>query len=188
MAIHREVERGSIEGDIVSVVSDNPEAGGLAYAKEKGIPCAIFKKRKEETRSQYFERIMDHLEELRVDLVVLAGFMRVLSENIVRKYRNRIINIHPALLPSFPGHNAQREAFEHGVKVSGCTVHFVDEGVDTGPIIFQEAVPVLEDDDADTLTARILEKEHVIFPKAVKYFCEDRLIINGRHVSVKRHP
>jgi phosphoribosylglycinamide formyltransferase-1 len=118
---------------------------------------------------------------------VLAGFMRVLSENIVKRYRNRIMNIHPALLPSFAGENAQRQAFEYGVKISGCTVHFVDEGVDSGPIIFQEAVPVLNGDDADTLAARILEKEHIIYPKAVKYFCEDKLIVNGRHVFVKEN-
>jgi len=187
MAIHSEIERGNINGEIVAVISDNPDAGGLLYAKEKGIPCAIFIKRKEEKRSQYFERIMSYLDELKVDLILLAGFMRVLSENIVKRYRNRIMNIHPALLPSFPGENAQRQAFEYGVKISGCTVHFVDEGVDSGPIIFQEAVPVLDGDDADTLAARILEKEHIIYPKAVKYFCEDKLIVNCRHVFVKEN-
>ncbi|MGQ9615913.1 MAG: phosphoribosylglycinamide formyltransferase [Spirochaetota bacterium] len=185
MAIHREIIKGNINGEIVAVISDNPDAGGLSYAREKGIPCAIFEKKKEEKRSQYFERVMSYLDELKVDLILLAGFMRVLSENIVKRYRNRIMNIHPALLPSFPGENAQKQAFEYGVKISGCTVHFVDEGVDTGPIIFQEAVPVLDGDDADSLTARILEREHIIYPKAVKYFCEERLFVNGRHVFVK---
>lgn len=185
MAIHREIEKGNINGEILAVISDNPDAGGLSYAREKSIPCAIFEKKKEEKRSQYFERVMSYLDELKVDLILLAGFMRVLSENIVKRYRNRIMNIHPALLPSFPGESAQRQAFEYGVKISGCTVHFVDEGVDTGPIIFQEAVPVLDGDDADSLAARILEREHIIYPKAVKYFCEDRLFVNGRHVFVK---
>jgi len=175
--------KGNIKGKIVVVVSDNPEAPGLGYADE-GIEKAVFVKKKGEPRDHYYERIIEFLSQKKVDLIVLAGFMKVLSCNIIEKYRNRIINIHPALLPSFPGTHAQKQALEYGVKYSGCTVHFVDEGVDTGPIILQDVVPVLDDDTEETLSARILEREHVIFPQAVALFCEDRLIVKDRKVII----
>jgi len=181
-AILEETKRGRINGEIVLVISDNPDAKGLLYGKKNGIPARVFVRSKEETRSEYFERIISVLEESAVDLVCLAGFMKVLSRNFVERYRNRILNIHPALLPSFPGENAQGQAVEYGVKVSGCTVHFVDECVDTGPIIIQEAVPVLDNDTEETLSARILEREHVIYPFAVKLFCDERLAVEGRKV------
>jgi phosphoribosylglycinamide formyltransferase-1 len=179
-----ETKKGTINGMIELVVSDNPDAPGLQYAKENNIECAVFKKLKEETRSEYFEKIISELEMKKIDLVVLAGFMKILSPNIVRKYRNRMLNIHPALLPSFPGEQAQRQALDHGVKYSGCTVHFVDEGVDSGPIIVQEAVPVKEGDTEQTLSDRILEKEHIIYPEAVRLFCEDKLVVKGRKVVI----
>lgn len=185
MAIHRASENGLIPGRIVLVVSDNPDAAGLEYARTSNIRTAVFEKKGGQSRESYFEHIISLLEKESVDGIILAGFMKVLSGNIIERYRNKILNIHPALLPSFPGTNAQKQAFDYGVKYSGCTVHFVDEGVDTGPIILQDVVPVLEDDDANTLAARILEKEHIIYPRAVQYFCEDRLEVRGRKVHVR---
>jgi phosphoribosylglycinamide formyltransferase-1 len=185
MAIHREVEKGEIRGFIALVVSDTPDAPGLSYAREKGLETAVFVKKREEPRSDYFARVTALLDERAIDLVVLAGFMKVLSPDIIRRYRHRILNIHPALLPSFPGTHAQKQAVEYGVKWSGCTVHFVDEGVDTGPIVVQEAVPVLEGDTEERLSERILEREHRIFPMAVRLFCEGKLEVRGRHVLVK---
>jgi phosphoribosylglycinamide formyltransferase-1 len=117
-------------------------------------------------------------------LVCLAGFMRIVSPEFVRRYRMRIMNIHPALLPAFPGLHAQKQALDYGVKVSGCTVHFVDEGIDSGPVILQKAVPVIEEDNEDSLSARILEQEHELYPKAVELFCEGRIKIQGRRVSI----
>lgn len=185
-AILTEVKRGEINGIIDVVISDNPEARGLLYARKNGIECSIFTKAKNESRSEYFEKIMSFLEPRKIELIVLAGFMKVLSQNIIHRYQNKMINIHPALLPSFPGVHSQKQAVDYGVKFSGCSVHFIDEGVDTGPIILQEVVPVYEEDNEDSLSARILEREHLIFPQAVKLFCDDRLIIKGRHVSIKK--
>jgi len=184
-AILDNVKEGKINGEIVVVISDNPGAEGLNYAKESDIKTQVFQKDKKESRSSYFDVIIDYLKNWDIDLIVLAGFMKVLGKNIITKYKQRIINIHPALLPSFPGVNAQKQAVDYGVKYSGCTVHFVDEGVDAGPIILQEAVKVLDSDTEATLASRILEKEHIIFPEAVKLFCEDRLLIKGRKVFIK---
>ena len=142
MAIQERIERGDVNGEIVAVISDNPSAAGLGYARGKSMETAVFERRRGQPRDVYFQSIMGCLEPLCIDLIVLAGFMKVLSANIIRRYKNRIINIHPALLPSFPGVDAQKQALDYGVKHTGCTVHFVDDGVDTGPIIFQETVPV----------------------------------------------
>jgi len=185
LAILDAVKEGAINGKIDVVVSDNPNAQGLRFAAEHGIECAVFKKKKDEQRANYFTRISDFLHGRNIDLIVLAGFMKMLSSNIIQEYKNRILNIHPALLPSFPGEHAQKQALDYGVKFSGCTVHFIDEGVDTGPIILQEVVPVHETDTEETLAARILEREHIIFPRVVKLFCEDRIVLNGRHVYIK---
>ena len=184
-AILDAVIRGDINGQIEVVISDNPDAGGLLYARESGIKTAIFEFNKNIPRDSYFNNIIDFLEPYKIDLILLAGFMRVLSKNIINKYRNKIINIHPALLPSFPGTHAQRQALEYGVKVSGCTVHFVDEGVDTGPIIMQAAVEVKDDDTEESLSARILKHEHRIYPESVKLFCDDKLEIRGRRVIIR---
>jgi len=183
-AISEHIKNGDINAEIVVVISDNPEAKGLAYARENRYPTQVFEFKKGTDRVKYFESIMDFLEDRDIDLIVLAGFMRVLSENIINRYKHRIINIHPALLPSFPGTHAQRQALEYGVKISGCTVHFVDNGVDTGPIIKQAAVEVKDDDTENTLADRILEKEHIIFPESIKLFCEDKLKIEGRRVKI----
>lgn len=184
IAIHRGIQSGYIKGSIVTVVSDQSDAAGLEYARSHDLEAVVFVRDPGENRSAYFERIMDHLEDRDVDLVVLAGFMKVLSDNFTARYRNRVMNIHPALLPSFPGTDAQKQALEYGVKYSGCTVHFVDEGVDTGPIVVQAVVPVWDHDDVHTLSKRILSQEHRIFPLAVGKFCQDLLEIRGRRVLV----
>jgi phosphoribosylglycinamide formyltransferase-1 len=184
-AIFEAVEAGKVKGYVEVVISDTPDANGLSFARAQGIPCAVFQKSRNQSRTEYFEEIIEELDRRKIDLIVLAGFMKVLSSNIIRRYRNRIINIHPALLPAFPGVHAQKQALDYGVKYSGCTVHFVDEGVDTGPIVIQEAVPVLEDDTEDTLSDRILEQEHRIFPRAVQLFCEERLEVKGRRVFIQ---
>jgi phosphoribosylglycinamide formyltransferase-1 len=180
MSIHERILHGEINGEISLVLSDNPDAQGLGYASQRGIPYKVFPWKP--PRADYFQGIIDYLENRGIDLIVLAGFMRVLSPNIISRYKHRILNIHPALLPSFPGEHAQHQAFEYGVKFTGCTVHFVDEGIDTGPIIEQRVVPVLEQDDAGVLAERILKQEHEIFPEVVKLFCNDKLKVTGRKV------
>ena len=181
-AISEGIKSGDINGEIAVVISDNPDAKGLEYAKENGYPTKIYEYIHGVDRNEYFEKIIEFLNNKNIDLIILAGFMRILSKNIIDKYENKIMNIHPALLPSFPGTHAQRQALEYGVKISGCTVHFVDSGVDSGPIIMQASVKVRDDDTEDSLSDRILEKEHIIFPEAVKLFCEDKLKIKGRKV------
>ncbi|PHP45329.1 phosphoribosylglycinamide formyltransferase, partial [Methanosarcinales archaeon ex4572_44] len=133
----------------------------------------------------YEEEILTLMRKERVDLILLAGYMRIVGKRLLDAYPNKILNIHPALLPSFPGLHAQEQAFNYGVKVTGCTVHFVNEGIDTGPIILQRSVPVLEDDTPDSLADRILKQEHKIYPEAVKLFIEDRLTTDGRRVKIK---
>ena len=141
--------------------------------------------RKEYPDRESFERVLvSELEASGVTLVILAGFMRILSPYFVHAYRGRIMNIHPALLPSFGGAHAHRDVLAYGVKVSGCTVHFVDEGMDSGPIILQAAVPVLDDDTEETLGARVLEQEHILYPKAIQLYVEGRLKVEGRHVRI----
>ena len=183
ISIHERTMNGEINGEVSLVISDNPDAQGLSYASQKDIPHRVFPWKP--PRSDYFQGIVDYLENRSVDLIILAGFMRVLSPNMIRRYEHRIINIHPALLPSFPGEQAQKQAFDYGVKFTGCTVHFVDEGIDTGPIIEQRVVPVHEHDDAGILAERILKQEHELFPEVVKLFCDDKLKITGRQVFIK---
>ncbi len=169
------------------VVSNKPNVRALDVTRQYNVPTVVIDDGGRKGRDwDYDKRIMQCLQEYDVrpdnGLVCLAGFMRILSKEFITMYRYRIMNIHPSLLPSFPGLNAQRQALEYGVKVTGCTVHFVDEGVDTGPIILQRAVEVRDDDTVDTLAARILEKEHEIYAFAVKLFAENRLRIEGRRV------
>lgn len=170
------------------VISNNAEAAGLKTASEKyGVATRVVPANGQKGWD-YDKKIVAVLQEFEVEpqngLVCLAGFMRIISPEFVRLYKTRIINIHPALLPSFPGLHAQRQAVQYGVKVSGCTVHFVDEGVDSGPVILQKPVAVLDDDTEDTLSARILEKEHVAYPEAVKLFAEGRIKTNGRKTII----
>lgn len=167
------------------VISNNPDAKGLKIAQKLGIKIYIIpSKGFDGTRWEYDQKIIQVLEENGVGskngLVCLAGFMRIISPEFSSKYKNRIINIHPALLPAFPGLHAQKQALDYGVKYSGCTVHFVDSGVDTGPIILQELVPVKDGDTEETLSKRILAKEHVAYVKAVKMIAQGKIRINGR--------
>lgn len=176
--------RGELGGEIAVVVSNVEEALGLARAREAGIP-AVFRDHRGKKRDAFDTEIVEILRAHRVDLVCLAGFMRLLSPVFVRAFPGRIVNIHPALLPAFPGLDAQRQAWEHGAKVSGTTVHLVDEGLDSGPIVAQEAVPVLSGDTPETLAARILEAEHRLYPRAVRLLLEGRCRVEGRRVIVE---
>ncbi len=179
------IEKGTLRAQIQMVVSNNAGAFGLTRAQKHGIPCAVLNHRDYSSREDFDCELIRILQNAGVDLIVLAGFMRILSVSFLRAFENKIINIHPALLPSFPGTHVQQMAIDYGVKFSGCTVHFVDEGVDTGPIIIQAVVPVCPDDTADALAARILKEEHKIYPQAIRYFAEGRIVKNGRHVEIK---
>jgi phosphoribosylglycinamide formyltransferase-1 len=177
---------GRLKGDVVIVLSDVADAQALERAGRAGIEARyIDPERKGARLSKGSEqRYIEALEQARVDLIALAGFMRILRPGFVRRFRGRILNIHPSLLPSFPGLNVQQKALDYGVKYSGCTVHFVDEGVDTGPIIIQAVVPVLEGDTADSLAERILKEEHRIYAEAINLFADGRLKTEGRVVQV----
>jgi len=172
--------------EIGCVISDNPDAKALERARRAGIPAYYIYPGKKRTvlDPEQEEKYIETLKKHGVELVCLAGFMRILKKKFLDAFPNRIMNIHPALLPAFPGLNAQKQALEYGVKVSGATVHFVDEGIDTGPIILQEAVKVEEDDTVETLAARILKVEHKIYSEAIKLFAEGRLKIEGRRVRI----
>ena len=167
LAISDAIDGGTIpDAEIVVVLSDKRDAQGLLAADERKLKTRICE-RKGRNREEHEREIIGILKEFRVELVCLAGYMRLLSPCFIEAFRGRILNIHPSLLPAFPGLDAQRQALQHGVKVSGCTVHFVDETLDGGPIIAQRAVPVLEDDTVETLSARILEQEHILYPEAI---------------------
>jgi phosphoribosylglycinamide formyltransferase-1 len=180
-AIAENVAAGSIDATIAVVISNRPEARGLETARARGLNAVCVPSRGME-RDAYDRLVVAELKKHAVDLVCLAGFMRLLSAYFVREFPLRILNIHPALLPSFPGLDAQHQAIEHGVKVSGCTVHFVDENLDAGPIIVQAVVPVLDDDTADTLSARILKEEHRIYSEAIRIVLAGNFRIEGRRV------
>jgi phosphoribosylglycinamide formyltransferase 1 len=189
LAIIRAIESGRIEGaDVSVVISDRRDAMALEIARRHGIEAVWVDPAAAETRTEYDERLLSILRERRVvpgdGLVLLAGFMRLLSPAFVDAYRGRMMNVHPALLPSFPGLSAQERALEYGVKIAGCTVHFVVPEVDSGPIILQSAVEVAADDTPDSLAARILRQEHRIYPLAVELFLEGRLRVEGRKVTV----
>jgi phosphoribosylglycinamide formyltransferase-1 len=170
------------DAEIAIVVSDKPGAGGLPLARDRGLETAVIERRGR-SREEHELEMISVLQSHQIDLVCLAGFMRLLSPRFIAEFRGRILNIHPSLLPSFPGLDAQRQALAHGVKVSGCTVHFVDDTLDGGPIIAQRAVPVLDDDTEETLSARILEQEHQLYAEALRMVVEDRCEISGRRVS-----
>ncbi len=177
-------ERGELAGKVVIVISDRREAYALEYAREKGIK-SVYLNPKEFSNREEFDRVMlEQLKNEKVDLVVMAGFMRLLSPLMIEAFPNRIMNIHPALLPAFPGMNGVKQALEYGVKVSGCTVHFVDEGLDTGPIILQEVVPVFPEDTEDTLHERIQTVEHRKYPRAIDLYCRGFLNVEGRRCFI----
>lgn len=176
--------RGELGGEVAVVVSNVGSAPGLERARQAGIP-AVFRDHRGKKREDFDAELVEILRAHQVDLVCLAGFMRLLSPVFVRAFPGRIVNIHPALLPAFPGLEAQRQAWEHGVKVSGATVHLVDEGLDSGPIVAQEAVAVLSSDTPETLAARILEVEHRLYPRAVRLLLDGRCRVEGRRVIVE---
>jgi len=177
-------ERGELDAEIVLVISDRPKAAALERAARHGIRAAVVRPRDFVDRTAHDMEMKRLLDEAGAELVCLAGYMRLLSTEFVDAYLGRMMNIHPALLPAFPGMEVQQAALEYGVKVSGCTVHFADHGMDTGPIIVQRAVPVLEDDTAETLAARILVEEHKAYVEAVNLFAAGRLRIEGRRVRI----
>ena len=180
LALHQAISKGSIpNAKIAAVISDQPNAAGLALAAEGGLKTLVIERRGR-LREEHDREIVAALREAEVDLVCLAGYMRLLSLYFIEDYRGHILNIHPSLLPAFPGLDAQRQALEHGVKWSGCTVHFVDESLDGGPIVGQRIVPVLDHDTEQTLSARILEHEHQLYREAVA------LVLSGDHEIVGR--
>ncbi len=184
-AIIERIEAGKLDARIKVVISDVAGAYALKRSQAHGIKTRFLDPKQSGSREDYDRRVVEVLQGEGVELVILAGFMRLLSSDLVRAFPQRIMNIHPALLPAFPGLHVQRKALEYGVKFSGCTVHFVDEEMDTGPIILQAAVPVLDDDTEDTLSARILEQEHKIYSQAIQLYAEGHLQIEGRRVRVK---
>jgi len=184
-AIADNVAGGRIDASIAVVISNRPEAKGLDAARARGINAVCIPSRGIE-REAYDRLVVAELRKNAVDLVCLAGFMRLLSAYFVREFPLRVLNIHPALLPSFAGLDAQHQAIEHGVKISGCTVHFVDENLDSGPIVVQAAVPVRDDDTAETLSARILKEEHRIYSEAIRVVLSQNFRIEGRRVILTR--
>ena len=181
MAIADNVAAGRIPAEIAVVISNRPNAPGLEEAERRGLATRMIPSKGLE-REQYDRQVVAVLKEKQVDLVCLAGFMRLLSPYFVSEFPNRILNIHPSLLPAFPGLDAQRQALEYGVKLTGCTVHFVDENLDAGPIILQTAIPVLDDDTPETLSARILQEEHRIYSEAINLVLSGCWRIEGRRV------
>lgn len=184
-AIIDAIEATCLSVDIRLVLSDNPKALALERARKHGIPTFVITKKDFPERKDFDQEAVKALKASGVELVVLAGFMRLITKPFLDAFPMRIINIHPSLLPAFPGLEVQRKALEHGVKFSGCTVHFVDEGLDSGPIIMQAVVPVMDNDDVETLKIRILEKEHVVYPEAIRYLAEGRVSVKNRRVVIE---
>ena len=178
------IKSNELSAEISVVITDKPNVQALERAEKAGIKNICVDRKTFENRADFEAEILKHLTE--IDLVVLAGFMRILSPEFVKKFTGRLMNIHPSLLPSFKGAHAHKDVLDYGVKISGCTVHFVDEGTDSGPIILQAAVPVFDDDTEETLSARVLEQEHKIYPQAIKLFVEGKLKIEGRKVIISR--
>jgi len=184
MAIRSAVERGAIDAEISLVLSNKADAPGLLRARDMGLETLFLDPKLFASREDYDRAIIGEIEGRRIDLICLAGYMRVLTPGLCEAFKYRIVNIHPALLPSFPGLHVQQKAIDWGVRFSGCTVHFVAAEVDMGPIILQAAVPVLQDDTEDTLAARILVEEHRIYPEAVGLYFAGRLEVRGRRVFI----
>lgn len=185
-AVLEAIAAGQIPGTCVALITDNPNAYAIERAQRANVPVTVLDFMSFPSKEAYEAALLAAMQQQRADLFVLAGYMRILGKAIVHAFPGRIVNIHPALLPSFTGLHAQRQAAAYGVKVAGCTVHFVDENLDCGPIILQKCVPVLENDDEDSLAGRILVEEHTCYPEAVRLFCEDRLEIAGRIVRIRR--
>jgi len=184
-AIIDRIEAGALNAEICVTVSNKPDAYALMRCEKHGIPAVVIRHQDFRAREDFDRRMIEILQSHNVELVVMAGFMRVLTPVFLKAFPMRIMNIHPALLPAFPGIHVQQQAINYGVKFSGCTVHFADEGVDTGPVIAQAVVPVLPQDTADTLAARILLEEHRIYPQAIQLYAEGRILVSGRKVTVQ---
>lgn len=184
LAIHNAIKKGQLNARVCILISDKESAPALERAQEEGIPTCFIDPKQYADREAYENEIVKQLQALNIDLVVLAGYMRLVGKVLLDAFSLRMINIHPALLPSFTGLHAQRQAVEYGVKISGCTVHFVDAGMDTGPIIIQSVVPVYADDSEDTLSARILVEEHKTYPQAIQWIADGRVYIEGRKVII----
>jgi len=184
-AIARNVQAGKIPAEIGVVISNKEEAAGLAIARQMGLNALCIPSRGKE-REAFERELVAALRQHEVELICLAGFMRVLTPYFIREFKGRILNIHPAILPSFPGVESQKQALDYGAKYTGCTVHFVDEGVDTGPVVAQAVVPILDDDTVETLAARILKEEHRIYTEAINLVIEDKIRIEGRRVLLKK--
>ncbi len=184
MAIADSIRAGKLDAEIALVIANQSDAPGLAIARERGLNAValLAKGFAREEREEYDRRLADEIEKNKTDLICLAGYMRLLSPEFVRRYPGKILNIHPSLLPAFPGLEVQQQALDHGVKFSGCTVHFVDEGLDSGPIIRQAVVPVLDGDTAELLAARIIQEEHRIYSEAIALVLSGNYRIDGRRV------
>jgi phosphoribosylglycinamide formyltransferase 1 len=178
------INNKKLSAEIAVLITDNPQAFAIERARKHGIGFLVMTPKDYGSRDEYYQKIAEELEKRHIGLVVLAGFMRIVGKPLTDAFHNKIMNIHPALLPSFPGLHAQKQACEYGVKISGCTVHFVDEGMDTGPIIIQAGVPVYQDDTEDSLSERILKLEHTIYPEAIRLFSEGRIAVEGRIVKI----
>lgn len=184
-AIINASEADNIDAEVVVVISDKENAQALERARNHNIPAIYMNPKEFIDRADFDVAVVKRLKEYNVELVALAGYMRIVTTALINPFRERILNIHPSLLPSFPGVKAQKQAFDYGVKVAGCTVHIVEEGMDEGPIVIQAVVPVLDEDDEESLSARILEQEHRIYPQAIQYFAEGRVLVLGRRVVIK---
>lgn len=178
------VLEAKLDAQIAAVVSNNPSAKGLQIARDAGVDTRVVNHRDYPDRPSFDRALADAIEACRPDLIVLAGFMRILTEEFIGRFRGRIMNIHPSLLPAFPGIDTHRRAIDEGVKVHGCTVHFVTPTLDHGPIVIQAAVPVLPDDDEERLAARVLEQEHVVYPRAIRWFLDGHLTLEGNRVNL----
>lgn len=183
-AIIDNIQAGKLEAAVKVVISDKPEAYVLERAAQHNIEGIHISPKEYETRQHYEAAVVEALRKHKVELVVLAGYMLMVGKTLLSEFPNRVMNIHPALLPAFPGTHGQRDALMYGVRYSGCTVHFVDEGMDTGPIILQAVVPVMQDDSEDTLANRILTEEHKIYSQAIQLFADGRLKVEGRRVVI----
>jgi phosphoribosylglycinamide formyltransferase-1 len=184
-AILDAIDEGRLDAYVAIVISNKDDAPGLERARKAGATTAVLSHEDYDSREAFDEAVLGRLSEHDVEVVCLAGFMRILSPVLVRAFPNRILNIHPSLLPAFVGLHAQKQALEHGVKVSGCTVHLVDEELDHGPILLQQTVPVLEDDTEETLSARILEKEHKLYTEAVRLVLDGKVHVEGRRAIIE---
>lgn len=183
--LYEAIKQGEINAEVVVVLSDHADAPVLARAKEWGVPNVVVERKGFDSKASFEKAMLDAIAPYEPEAIVLAGYMRLLGPTFIKPYEYKILNIHPALLPSFPGLHAQGQAVAAGVKVSGCTVHFVDTGMDSGPIIMQAVVPVYADDTEDTLAARILPEEHKTYKKALALFCEDKLSIKNHIVHIE---